>query len=304
MLLYEGMFIRWPHHNETRYQSWSGLTLSNTKRKVLVMQRPGLTLTELLVVIGIVAVLIALLIPSLHRSRLQAKATVCNSNVRQLSQVLFTYATDNGKFPYGFYSKFGIQPPDGGFAGNQQYDRKGWWWFNYLKGLYKKSIGRQTVLQCPSKQLQHTDLENDILCGNYGVNLTICKMPMGTISQQEFVGEPRAITEVTHPSQALLLIDSGYAIISWWHAADIPPVLLGNSIIEDTAYVPGLKINKDRLFWPGGGQNYDALFGRHPRKMVNIGYLDGHVAISEADSLLVEKKPDGYNNLVPLWRQR
>jgi prepilin-type processing-associated H-X9-DG protein len=264
------------------------------------MRRFGLTLIELLVTIGILAVVIALLIPSLHRSRLQAKAAICTSNIRQLSFALFTYATDNGKFPYGFYYYPGMPSPEGGYAGYQHYDRRGWWWFNYLKGLYKKSMGRQTVLQCPSKNLQYPNLEDDILCGNYGVNLSICKMSLGT-SNEEFGGEPHASSEVTRPSQTLLLLDSGYAIISWWHAADEPPVILGNSVIEDTAYVPGLKINKDRLLWPGGGQNYDALYGRHPSKTVNIGYLDGHVARVRADDLLVEKNSDGYKNLVPLW---
>jgi prepilin-type processing-associated H-X9-DG protein len=264
------------------------------------MRRSGLTLIEILVTIGIVVVLVAILTPSLQRSRLQAKKTVCTSNIRQLSLALFTYATDNSRFPYGFYNDPNMLPPESGYAGLAQYDRRGWWWFNYLEGLYKNFMGRQTVLQCPSKNLQHPKLGEDILCGNYGVNLSICKMSSGGASRKEFVGEPRASTEITHPSRTLLLVDSGYAIISWWHAADVPPMPLRNSIIEYTAYVPGLKINKDRLLWPC--QNYDALFGRHPNRTVNIGYLDGHVEPTRADDVLVEKNSEGYKNLVPLWR--
>jgi len=265
------------------------------------MRRSGLTLIELVIVVGIIAILIALSAPSLHRSRLQANTTVCTSNIRQLSFALFTYATDNGRFPYGFYNDPSMLPPESGYAGLAQYDRRGWWWFNYLGGLYENYMGRRTVLRCPSKNLRHPKLEDDILCGNYGVNLSICKMSLGGASRKEFVGEPQTGIEVTRPSQTLLVLDSGYAIISWWHAADIPPVALGNSTIEDTAYIPGLKINKDRLFWLGGGQNYDALYGRHPSKTVNIGYLDGHVARSIADDLLVEKSSEGYKNLVPVW---
>jgi prepilin-type N-terminal cleavage/methylation domain-containing protein/prepilin-type processing-associated H-X9-DG protein len=267
------------------------------------MRRSGFTLIELLIVIGIVAVLVAVLTPTLHKSRLQAKATVCNSNVRQLSIALFTYATDNGVFPYGLYNDPDIPPPEGGYAGYQQYDRMTWWWFNYLEGLYIKNMGKRTLLQCPSKQLRQLRLENDILCGNYGVNLSICKMPKlwGNATQEEFLGEPRTDIEIIHPSRTLLLLDSGYAIISWWHAADIPPIPLGNSIIEDTSYVPGLKINKDRLFWPGGDQHYDALYGRHPNKTVNVGFMDGHVARISADNLLVEKSSEGYKNVAPLW---
>jgi len=262
------------------------------------MRRSGLTLIELLVTIGIVAALIAVLIPSLHRSRIQARATICTSNIRQLSFALGTYASDNDRFPCGF-DNTPTEPPPGGYPGYHQYNRMGWWWFNYLEGLYEKNMGRWTVLQCPFKNLQHPKLKDDILCGNYGVNLTICKMSSGRARWKEFIGEPLTSIEVPRPSQTLLLVDSGYAIISWLHASDIPPVPLNNSVVEDTAYVPGLKINKDRLLWPG--QNYDALYGRHPRKTVNIGYLDGHVELTRADDLLVKKSSEGYRNLVPLW---
>jgi len=279
------------------------LTLLCMGHTIWSMRRHAFTLIELLVTISVIVILAAFLTPFLHRSRLQAKAAICTSNIRQLNIILFTYVADNSKFPYGFYRSLDLPPPDGGYAGDLRYDRKGWWWFNYLEGLYRRSMGKRTLLQCPSKNLQDIKLEGDILCGNYGVNLSICKMSLGN-ADEEFIGEPLASLEITHPSRTLLVLDSGYAIINWWHAADVPPGILGNSTIEDTAYVPGLKINKDRLFWPGGGQNYDALYGRHPNKTVNVGFLDGHVARINADELLVEKNTIGYKNLVPLWRPK
>jgi len=265
------------------------------------MRRFGLTLTELILVIGIIAVLFALLAPSLQRSRLQAKAAVCMSNIRQLNSAFSVYANDSGSFPFGFNDLYENKPPSGGYAGDTRFggDRAGWWWFNYLKDFYKKNMGPKTVLQCPSKQMNYPKFKDDILCGNYGVNLAICRMSWGDADPNE-IGKPRLCSDILRPAQTLLIVDSGYAIISWRHAADSFTATLGNASIEDTAYVPGLSINRQRQLRPE--QKIDALYGRHPQMTVNVGFADGHVARAKADDLLVKKASDGhYENRSPLW---
>jgi prepilin-type N-terminal cleavage/methylation domain-containing protein len=59
----------------------------------------GFTLIELLVVIAIIALLLAILVPTLHRVRMQAKAITCQSNLRQWGLAFSMYTSDNdGKF--------------------------------------------------------------------------------------------------------------------------------------------------------------------------------------------------------------
>ena len=266
------------------------------------MRHRAFTLIELLVVIAILALLMAFLFPAFSRSRAQAKTMACKNNVRELLLSLSSYEAEHQSLPYGFDFKGGAQPP-GGFIGNLAVERPGWWWFHFAGVIHYKSSKGSQVLRCPSSRLGDPALDRDLLCGKYGVNRFLCKTaPDRAPYKEELAGAPLSTSRLSHPGQTLLIVDSGYSLIAWLHATADPPVPLGSVPIEDTAYVPGLAINKSRDLRPG--QSVDAKDGRHPNRTVNVGFADGHADTRPAADLLVEKTKDGgYTNMV-LWQGR
>jgi prepilin-type N-terminal cleavage/methylation domain-containing protein/prepilin-type processing-associated H-X9-DG protein len=61
----------------------------------------GFTLIELLVVISIIAILMAVLMPALSKARIQARRSICSSNLKQIGVGVYLYAAENSDMlPY------------------------------------------------------------------------------------------------------------------------------------------------------------------------------------------------------------
>jgi len=110
--------------------------------------RRGFTLVELLVVIGIIALLISILLPALGKAKQQANSVKCLSNLRQVGQAFFLYEKDfNGAWPIVAHhdgSQGGLPMPPLYKAGNG--DRQ---WMDFIAPYI---VGQKTISE--AKDLQ------------------------------------------------------------------------------------------------------------------------------------------------------
>ncbi|MHC4193106.1 MAG: hypothetical protein ACYSP9_02885, partial [Planctomycetota bacterium] len=185
-----------------------------------------------------------------------------------------------------------------GYVGNAMYDMIGGWWFHFMANILGDDFAEGTVVWCPSRRIEDIGLKANVLCGNYGVNRAICKDAAG-IASSEFAGRPLGLHQIRSSAETLLITDSGYGLISWRGATDAPNEPFENLAREGSFYVPGLAINKERVLFPG--QEEDAIYGRHLKRTVNVGFVDGHITRVKADDLLVEETHGSYLNRFPLW---
>ncbi len=81
----------------------------NDNRKI---KSSAFTLVELLVVISIIAMLLAILMPSLQKAREQAKRVICASNLHNLSLSYFSYEATYNELPEGYWGSATLMKSD------------------------------------------------------------------------------------------------------------------------------------------------------------------------------------------------
>jgi prepilin-type processing-associated H-X9-DG protein/prepilin-type N-terminal cleavage/methylation domain-containing protein len=208
------------------------------------------TLVELLVVIGIIAVLIAILLPALAGAREQSRAVACLSNLRQLATAAHAYCNNhNGSYPPA--TAYESRPPLSiGLA----------WDFTTIydamtnkttiePGLLWRGGAILAVQQCPGYEGRSNTLADPYTGYNY--NTSYIGHGYG-----ESIEAPIKASQVRRPSEVALFGDGQY-----FGGA--------NKFMRAPFPNPGDAAFRDRA---SGTQGF-----RH-RKGANVAFCDGHAA--------------------------
>jgi prepilin-type processing-associated H-X9-DG protein/prepilin-type N-terminal cleavage/methylation domain-containing protein len=249
---------------------WIGL--AGAAAGALVCRRRAFTLVELLVVIGIIAILLGLLLPAIAAARQQSQSTQCQSNLREIVTAALNYAQDwKGYWPPASVNVYTDLNRWHGTRGTMSDP------FNFAGSCLKPYLLESAIRACPTFEPGVTagPLAFEASAGGYGYNDHFIGTSSDVISMQQtglsytqweqYIGNvPAKMNMIPHSSAKIAFADAAMGQI-------------GDQMVEYSFLEPPLEL----LYWdPVAGPTYyqtsPSIHFRH-RGYANVAWADGHV---------------------------
>ncbi|HNQ23593.1 MAG TPA: prepilin-type N-terminal cleavage/methylation domain-containing protein [Phycisphaerae bacterium] len=168
--------------------------------------RAGVTLVELLVVIAVIALLLAILLPSLGQARALARSVQCRSNLRQMAIAACDYANAFAdRYPIAYYTEARQLIVSYAWDFTTKRDLSTWPATTVVTpGLLWRGCGMEAIQQCPGYEGAANWLTDPYTGYNYNTSY------IGH-GQGEAIPAPAMVAQIRVPARTALFGDGQYS---------------------------------------------------------------------------------------------